>query len=151
MSVHEHNSSPATSTTNTTPVAWFDALVRETAAVDETGVHAALVSIGLREDATDRAVGQLRTLLGRMLAPTDRFEQTSEGSFSVLLAPQVDLYETVSEVRDIAEALERSGLKASTGFAQRRVGESLVDTWARAEAQLDRAAYRVEHQNGLTL
>lgn len=148
MSVHDQSGS-FTQNQHTT-AAWFDALVTETSALDQAGVHAALLSIRLR-DANERRLGQLKTLLGRLLSSTDRFQQTSDSSFSVLLAPQDDLYETVNEVRDIAEALDRSGILASTGFAHRRAGESLLDTWARAEAQLDRAAYRLEHQNGLML
>lgn len=149
MSVHDQSGSFTQN--HQAPAVWHDALVEETGALDQAGVQAALLSIRL-QDATDaRSIGQLKTLLGRVLSPTDRCEQTSDISFSVLLAPQLDLSETVTEVRDIAEALDRAGIHASTGFAHRRIGESLLDTWARAEAQLDRAAYRLEHQNGLIL
>ncbi len=150
MSVHEHSSSD-TDIMQSTTTSWLSALDAETATIDKAGVHAALLSIRLHEKHSDRTLRQMHNLLGHLLSPTDRFEQTSDDSFTVLLAPQEDLFETVTEVREIAEALERTGLHASTGFAQRRAGEPLVDTWARAEAQLDRAAYRLEHQNGLSL
>lgn len=131
---------------------WFQTLVAETSAVDAAGVHAALLSVRIHESvASERTMKQLRTLLGRILSPTDRVEQTANDSMSVLLAPQKDLRQTVTDVREIADALHRAGLRSSTGFAQRRVGESLLDTWARAEAQLDRASYRVETSEGITL
>jgi len=150
MSVNEQPNTYAQLTSQSRQ--WFDFLVAETTTLDQTGVHAALLSVRLHENiVSDRTRTQLRTLLSHVLGPTDRVAQTSHSSFSVLLAPQQDLCETVAEVRDIAEALDRAGLRASTGFAHRRASESLLDTWARAEAQLDRAAYRVEHQAGLTL
>lgn len=149
MSVHEQQ--PGSFTTNeSTAAEWFETLVAETASLDQAGVHAALLSIRLNDGDT-RTFRQLTTLLGRLLSPTDRFERTSQHSVSVLLAPQDNLSETVHTARDIAQTLSRSGLDASVGFAHRRSGEPLLDTWARAEAQLDRAAYRLEHQDGLAL
>lgn len=146
MTIHDH-----LQTTSTAAGSWLDALMAETVTIDEAGVHAALVSIRLQGEVTQRSSARLQTLLRHQLAPTDRFEQVSESSFSVLLAPQEDLCETVNEVRDLADSIERAGIDAVTGFAQRRPREPLLDTWARAEAQLDRAAYRIEHQNGISL
>lgn len=135
-----------------TPSAWFDALVSETTKLEQLGVHAAMLSVRLRpSDDTTRAAAQARTLFGLILRPTDRLDQTTPISFSVLLAPQQDLAETIHLSNQIAEALAKANIDASTGFAQRRPQESLLDTWARAEAELDRAAYRVEHPNGLTI
>lgn len=134
--------------------AWFDALIAETTVVEQTGVHASMVSIRLQyspDTDMSRLVSQARTLFGLVLRPTDRIEQTASNSFVVLLAPQKDLAETVSLTAQLDAALLRSGILASTGFAQRRPLESLIDTWARAEAQLDRAVYRLEHRNGLRL
>lgn len=150
MSVNDQANSIARDSTASRE--WFKTLIAETVAVDAAGVHAALLSVRIHESvASERTMKQLRTLLGRILSPTDRVEQTAPDSMSVLLAPQKDLRQTVSEVREIADALHRAGLRSSTGFAQRRVSESLLDTWARAEAQLDRASYRVESSNGITI
>jgi len=150
MSVNDHTESYAEVTTESRR--WFDFLVAETTTLDQAGVHAALLSVRIQDDmVSDRTLTQVRNLLSHVLSPTDRFAQTSASSFSLLLAPQRDLCETVSEVREIADALHDAGIQASTGFAHRRAAESLLDTWARAEAQLDRAAYRVEHRDGLTL
>lgn len=109
-----------------------------------------MLSVRLRK-SSDRVMTQLQHLLERLMADTDRIEQTSSSSFSVLLTPQPNLHTTVAQVRSIAEAIDAAGIETSTGFAHRRPGESLLDTWARAEAQLDRAAYRAEHHDGLTL
>jgi hypothetical protein len=131
---------------------WFDGLVTETTVIENAGVHAAMLSVRLYTTKTpQRVASQGHTLFGRILRPTDRVEQTSPTTFSILLAPEPDLVGTVVHARAIAEALHAAGLRASTGFAQRRSGESLLDTWARAEAQLDRAVYRSEHRRGLTL
>lgn len=131
---------------------WFDGLVTETTVIENAGVHAAMLSIRLHTtDTPNRLAAQCRTLFGRILRSTDRVEQTSPTTFSILLAPEPDLVGTVVHSRAIADALHSAGLRASTGFAQRRAGESLLDTWARAEAQLDRAVYRSEHQGGITL
>jgi hypothetical protein len=135
---------------NTASAAWFDALVNETTTMEHLGVHAAMFSVRLFDSDT-RSAAQARTLFGLILRPTDHVEQTSPTSFSLLLAPQKDLAETVVRARAIADAFDDANILASTGFAQRRQGESLLDTWARAEAQLDRAAYRTEHHDGITL
>lgn len=132
--------------------AWLESLIADTATLDHAGVHAAMLCVRVRENhVDDRSMNRLQTLLKRLLTKTDRLSQTSPSSISVLLAPQRDLQETIAQVRSIAEVLEQSGIEASTGFAHRRAGESLLDTWARAEAQLDRAAYRVEHRNGISI
>lgn len=134
------------------PSAWFDELVSETAKLEQLGVHAAMLAVRLRvPHDTVRAAAQARTLFGLILRPTDRVDQTTPVSFSILLAPQSDLAETVRLSHRIANALTKANIEAATGFAQRRPQESLLDTWARAEAELDRAAYRVEHPNGLTI
>lgn len=129
---------------------WVESLLSDTEVVDHTGVQAAMLSVRLRK-SSDRVMTQLQHLLERLMADTDRIEQTSSSSFSVLLTPQPNLHTTVAQVRSIAEAIDAAGIETSTGFAHRRPGESLLDTWARAEAQLDRAAYRAEHHDGLTL
>ncbi len=140
------------STLRSTPSGWFDELVSETTKLEQLGVHAAMLAVRLRAPHdTTRAAAQARTLFGLILRPTDRVDQTTPVSFSVLLAPQDDLAETVRLSNQIAKALADANIVASTGFAQRRPQESLLDTWARAEAELDRAAYRIEHPNGLTI
>lgn len=134
------------------PSAWFDALVGETTQLEQLGVHAAMLSIRLRStNDPARAAAQARTLFGLILRPTDRVDQTTPISFSILLAPQEDLAATVRRSNEISAALENANIVASTGFAQRRPQESLLDTWARAEAELDRAVYRMEHPSGITL
>lgn len=142
----EHLSRPSTTS------AWFDALVNETVQIEQLGVHAAMLSIRLRSsDDLLRTAARARTLFGLILRPTDRVGQTTPISFSILLAPQRDLAETVRLSNEISDALQGANIISSTGFAQRRPQESLLDTWARAEAQLDRAEYRIENPLGITL
>ena len=149
MSNQPHIASPAKSRAAS---AWFNALISETVNFEQIGVHAAMLSVRLHPTADpNRAAARARTLLGLVLRPTDRVEQTTPLSFSVLLSPQKDLAETVALATVVSKAFEDADILASTGFAQRRVGESLLDTWARAEAELDRAAYRAENNDGLTL
>lgn len=137
---------------STVSSAWFDALVSETTRLEQLGVQAAMLSVRLHDQHDPaRAATQARTLFGLILRPTDRLEQTTPVSFSILLAPQANLTETLGQVNTISNALSNANIDASTGFAQRRHSESLLDTWARAEAQLDRATYRAEHRDGLTI
>lgn len=131
---------------------WFTALVRETAELDRTGVGAAVLSLRLTaEGETSRNATQVRHLLRRLLRPTDRVGQLSPTVFSVLLAPLDSIADTASQIHALTTALSDAGLTASAGFAHRRDSESLLDTWARADAQSDRAAYRAEHHEGLRL
>ncbi|MFT7473119.1 MAG: hypothetical protein ACI81L_000030 [Verrucomicrobiales bacterium] len=148
---HAHNHLASVANPIASPL-WFDGLVTETTVIENAGVHAAMLSVRLyATESPQRIASQGRTLFGRILRPTDRVEQTSPTTFSILLAPEPDLVGAVVHARAIADGLHSAGLRASTGFAQRRAGESLLDTWARAEAQLDRAVYRSEHQHGLAL
>jgi len=131
---------------------WFTALVRETAQLDQTGVGAAVLSLRLNQDEdNERHAIQVLNLLRRLLRPTDQLGQPSKTAISVLLAPLESLRDTASHVHTLTTALNDAGLSVSAGFAHRREGESLLDTWARAEAQSDRAAFRLKHKSGLRL
>lgn len=131
---------------------WFTALVRETAELDRIGVGAAVLSLRLQADGDlERRTTHMLNLLRRLLRPTDQVGQSSSTAFSVLLAPLNSIAETASQVHSLTASLSNAGLTVSAGFAHRREGESLLDTWARAEAQSDRAAYRAENREGLHL
>lgn len=136
---------------------WFTSLVRETAHLDNTGVRAAVLSLRLQQVPRDTAADierralQLQNLLGRLLRPTDQMGQTSPTTFAVLLAPLQTIVEAASHIHAISDSLHNAGLLVSAGFAHRRDGESLLDTWARAEAQADRAAFRSQIAEGLGL
>lgn len=132
--------------------AWFTALVAETATLDQTGVNAAVLSLRLAGgENVDRQATQVTNLLRRMVRSTDRIGQTSSTSFSLLLAPLRSIADTTAQVHVITNALRDANISASAGYAQRRPAESLLDTWARAEAQADRAAFRAVHAKGLSL
>jgi hypothetical protein len=131
---------------------WFTSLVHETTQLERTGVHAAMLSLRVRDDGQiERRASQIQHLLARLLRPTDQLGQTSPTSFSLLLAPLQSIADTTSHVHMLTGALKEAGLSVWAGYAQRRSGESLLDTWARAEAQADRAAFRAAHSQGLNL
>ena len=131
---------------------WFSTLVRETAELDHTGVSAAVLSIRLPDDVDDDRQGpRIHNLLGRLVRQTDCIGQPSDRTFSVLLAPLDSITDTASQVHALTDALERAGFRVVVGFAHRRRDESLLDTWARAEAEADRAAYRADNRGGLVL
>lgn len=69
----------------------------------------------------------------------------------MLLTPASELTNTVNVVRSFSATLHAHRISAVTAFAFRRPGENLIDTWARAEAELDRASYRAEHGGGISL
>ena len=137
--------------------AWFTSLVHETTHLDNVGVRAAVLSLRLQQGSREadaeieRRSVQLRNLLGRLLRPTDRMGQTSPTAFAVLLTPLQTIVEAASHIHAISDSLRDAGLLVSAGFAHRRDGESLLDTWARAEAQADRAAFRAHIADGLQL
>lgn len=137
--------------------AWFTSLIHETTKLDHVGVRAAVLSLRLQHGAeeldadVERRAIQLRNLLGRLLRPTDQMGQTSPTTFAVLLAPLQTIVEAASHIHAISDSLQDAGLLVSAGFAHRRDGESLLDTWARAEAQADRAAFRSHIAEGLHL
>lgn len=129
---------------------WFTALVDETTDLERLGIGAAVLSLRLHADGdVERCSTHMVHLLRRLLRPTDRMGRCSTTTFSVLLAPLNTITETASHIHSLTTALDNAGLTVSAGFAHRRAGESLLDTWARAEAQADRAAYRLEHREGL--
>ena len=131
---------------------WFDTLVAEAAHLDQLGVKSAMVSMHLLANGDPRrAASQARTLFGLTLRPTDRVEQTSSLSFSLLLSPQENLVETVMLTNSIAAKFRKADIRVLSGYAHRRPGESLVTTWARAEAELDCLLYRRERAKGITL
>jgi len=134
----------------TTQATWFDYLVAETPRLDETGVLAALVSVRLA--VSDHEQTQMATLLRRTLASTDAFHLVAQGYVSILLAPVASVLDTRDRVEDIQSMLRNFGQYISMGYAIRRPDESLLDTCARADAQADRAAFRLERsQSSLIL
>ena len=133
--------------------AWRAFLDQENRIVAETGARVGIISVDLagpHDDPErdqllrDRAVRLLRRLLGR----TDRIATTSSSSLAILRAPLESLPGLERQARDLALQLYGAGLDAAVGFAHRRAGEDLMDTWARADAQADRALYRLEHPDG---
>lgn len=131
---------------------WYKTLLHETVELDHTGVSAAVLSLRLRGSKDrDRRAKQLQNLLRRLLRPTDRVGKPSSGAFSILLVPLQSIADTSAQVHALTNALDNAGLDVAAGFALRRTTESLVDTWARAEAEADRAAFRATNGGGLVL
>ena len=139
---------------STLVASWRDLLVTETAEVERAGVNAAVVALRLTQkhgtghfEDLDRVSGLVR----RRLRSTDRLGATSQNSFAVLLSPANELTETVETVRRYNALLVDHRIPAFTAFAFRRPSESLIDTWARSEAELDRVLYRSVHGKGISL
>lgn len=133
---------------------WRDLLVQETHEIELAGVNAAVVSVRLiAADGSllTQAASRAEHLLNTLLRPTDRIGHPEPNSFVVLLSPTNELTETVERVRLYGKSLSQHKIQALTAFAHRRTGEALVNTWARAEAELDRAHYRSLHEDGLCL
>lgn len=152
MSTEHHDVAAEISITGIGEPQWFSELVGGTAHIDSTGVSAAVLSIRLRDDVDlDRRSVQAMNLLRRMIRPTDRLGHPAPAAFSVLLVPLESLADTAAHVNSLAQGFENAGIAVSVGFAHRRPTESLLDTWARAEAEVDRATFRVETSGGLML
>ncbi len=133
---------------------WRDLLVHETNEIELAGVNAAVISMRLvQTNVTLLSKDALRTndLLTGLLRPTDRIGHPELRSFVVLLSPTNELTQTIERVRLYGQTLSDNGVSALTAFAHRRVNEALVNTWARAEAELDRAHYRSIHEDGIRL
>ena len=131
---------------------WRDLLVNETRELDLAGVSAAVVTVRLlAEDvaALTDAAAQAEEVLQNLLRRTDRLGHPEPNSFVLLLSPTNELTETVGRMQHYGQALLTHQIRSLTAFAHRRPSEPLVNTWARAEAELDRAHYRSVHRDGV--
>lgn len=128
--------SPKTLSTNQ----WVELLRAETDRLELTGVLGAVLTIGVDDD--ERTLRQIMNLLGRYLTSPSTVSQTDHETLSVLLLPVFDFVSLHTQVHEISEMLQSAGLSASISFALRRTDEPLLDTWARAEAERDRVAFR---------
>ncbi len=130
---------------------WRDLLTRETVAVESAGIQAAIVSIRLTgaADELENDARRAESLLRRRLHRTDQVGATSSDSLSILISPTRDLTNTIEKVRSLAATLARHRIPVLTAFAHRRPGEHLLNTWARAEGEIDRSTFRNEHKHGL--
>ena len=117
---------------------WSDVLTAETARIEETGVKAAILSIQ-HGDLDERQTRQLHTLFQRSLTPADRPRIAGDGSLTALLTPVDGLGALQHRLRRLHKAARGHGLEIHIAFALRRPKESLLDTWARADAELDRS------------
>ncbi len=130
--------------------AWREFLDEENRIVAETGLRVGIISIDLAgphdDEERDRLLrDRAARLLRHQLARTDRVAITSTSSLAVLRAPLDSLPSLERQARDLALKLYGAGLEATVGFAHRRTDEDLMDTWARADAQADRALFRLEN------
>ncbi len=149
MSMIEGTQHQSTGATVLAADAWADLLTEESVRLHSLGIRSGLISIDF-SSASDAALWRDRAvrLLRRALRPTDRIGITSETSIAVLQAPLQTLTELERTARNVDVHLQGAGLTAAIGYAHRRTGEQLLDTFARADAQADRAAFRREHASG---
>lgn len=149
MSMIEGTQHHSTETTVLSADEWVALLTEESVRLHSLGIRSGVISIDFSATTDpglfrDRAVRLLR----RGLRSTDRIGLTSEGSLAILHAPLPSLPELDRMSRQIDVHLDGAGMPASIGFAHRRTGEDLLDTFARADAQADRASFRREHPSG---
>lgn len=123
---------------------WFDLLAAETERLEMTGLLGAVVSVFVNGD--ERSLRQTENLLGRYLTSPSEVSVIDDTSLSVLLVPVFNLSTLNSQVREMSEMLRSAVPSVSVSYALRRPNESLVDTWARADAELDRATFRSVHR-----
>lgn len=132
---------------------WPSFLDTETARLDEIGLRAGVISIALDgsgQDLRDRLQGRDRALrlLSHSISPSSRFAATSDRSIAVLHAPLISLPDLERQAQRLVARLSVAGIAAAVGFAHRRIGEHLLDTWARADAEADRAEFRQQNPDG---
>ena len=123
--------------------AWSKMLIEETPLIDQTGVLAGLVSIDLR-GADERTSHQVAALVRHKLTRTDELHMSADGTPSLLLTPVLGLVDLHQRVHELHMHIDNAGYEATVGYALRRPAESLLDTWARAVAETDRAAFQAE-------
>lgn len=148
-----HMDKSSTATSSSLAHNWGEALGYETAEVERAGVNAAMISVLLTATSEDLAIDSRRatSLLTRRLRSTDRLAATSADQLSILVTPTNSLTQTMELMNTINAALFDHRIPAVTSFAHRRPNENLVDTWARAQAELDRVMYRARHSEGITV
>ena len=132
---------------------WTEYLESETARMDTLGLRSGLISVTLGDpdvDAGQYSVARDRALrlLIHTISPTSRLAPTSARSIAVLEAPLTSLHDLERHARSISTRLAVAGLTAAVGYAHRRSDEPLLDTWARSDAEADRAAFRLHHPEG---
>ncbi len=133
---------------------WRELLLTETDELDRAGVHAAIVAIRIEGDnvaAATRSTQRAASLLARRIRPTDRLGTPDSSSLAVLLSPSIELTQTIEQVRGLSLAMSNHQIQAVTAFAHRRPNEVLLETWARAEAEVDRAIFRRLHGAGISI
>lgn len=132
----------------TTVSAWKSLLESETEQVDRAGVKAAVIivrlsdQIDLSSSASTAGNPILKRVIDSWLRPTDRAAHTGTADVSILVTPTAELAETLFRVNQLDSQLSEAGLEATCSFAQRRPEETLVSSWGRAQAELDRAIFR---------
>lgn len=131
---------------------WASFLGEEQRRFDEAGVRSGVVSVRIHADDPVTEMRRVVRLLTVVLPQTDRFAVTSSTDVSIIHSPVHSWPEFLTWARRIDSLLAESNIDAIVGFAHRRSDEDLVDTWARADAELDRAAFRSQQSPGsLTL
>lgn len=124
-----------------------ETLVAEDARFAEVGVHAAMISLDFRAQEDDPQRDKLiRSRAVRFLqvhlSSSDLIGEVCTHRLCVLRAPVESLAALNAFTRGLSLQLQVAGLPAAAGFAYRRTDESLFDTWARADAQVDRIVFR---------
>lgn len=128
---------------------WCNLLTAETVHLDELGLNSGITVIELTGDA-EVVIARRRALriLQPILSPTDRCGTISRSRIAVLHSPTESFVQFVRWSGQINKMLSEQDITTAAAFAQRRSDESLLDTFARADAELDRLIFRSELASG---
>ncbi len=126
---------------------WQELLRNEAAHIDQIGIHAAVIVVQTEASldltvAKSSAKTSATSALRLAMRPTDRVASTSPLQHSILLSPVEDFQETIKRVQEVNSRLAATGVSSVSAFAHRRREESLLQTWARAQGELDRCLFR---------
>ncbi|MGI9607111.1 MAG: hypothetical protein ACR2P0_13320 [Acidimicrobiales bacterium] len=132
---------------------WVAFLQEESDRLDQLGVRAGLVTVTVCDDDIPDADADVQAtrairLLQHSISSTSRSTRTSRRSLSILVAPLPNLAALDRTAQLLSSRLSVAGFDATVGFAHRRVDEALIDTWARADAEADRARFRLRNPGG---
>ncbi len=128
---------------HTSHESWLNTLIAEGPRLDETGTKAALFAVDAAV-SSEREATQLFNLLRASTNGTDQMRQIGAQRYAILLAPIDNITTGARRAQALQDKAQTHKLQATIGFAIRRDQESLLDTWARAEAELDRMQFRNE-------
>lgn len=130
-------------TTAALGVDWRTLLDEETPRLDAFGLASGIITVTIDEELALplSAATRVDNLLSHIVIGTDRAHRVARDTFGVLVTPLGGLVELREKADRIAQKLDDAGLSCTLGWAMRRFDEHLLDTSARADAEVDRLKF----------